>query len=178
MEDRLTEFLEQQNVSCLLLGRLTHGGVRELVFQVSEWTPFRPPVGRWMQLHPDYETDVSEHDGWDFFFSSVWPSAQSWLLIQDRRVVDQLIKSGSDPQKPHSLEYVFRGAPAQLQAMRNLLTSRGYTLVESQPDESRLVMAKSFTLDLDPIYEESIRHQEDCRRLEIEYEGWGCLVVS
>ncbi len=86
MEDRLCELLEKQSVSCQLLGRLTHAGVRELVFQVSDWGPFRPPVGLWMQQHADYATDVSEHDGWDFYFQSVWPSPQSWMLIQDRRV--------------------------------------------------------------------------------------------
>src|SRR5678816_3822569 len=33
MEDQLVEELDAANVSCRLLGRLTHSGVRELVFQ-------------------------------------------------------------------------------------------------------------------------------------------------
>ena len=40
MEDRLVEALDAASVSCLLLGRLTHSGCRELVFQVADYTPF------------------------------------------------------------------------------------------------------------------------------------------
>src|SRR6516162_10187276 len=42
MEDRIVEVLEAGNVACGLLGRLTHGGLRELVFQLSDWETFRP----------------------------------------------------------------------------------------------------------------------------------------
>jgi len=67
MEDRLVELLEAESAPCLMLGRLTHGGKRELVFQVADWELFRPPVGLWMMRNENYETDVSEHEGWQFF---------------------------------------------------------------------------------------------------------------
>jgi hypothetical protein len=178
MEDRLVEALDAANVSCLLLGRLTHSGSRELVFQVADYTPFRPPVGRWMEMHGKYETDVSEHDGWDFFMDSVWPSATSWMLIYDRRVVDNLIESGSDPSKPHSLEFVFLGQQSGLEQMQATLAARGYTLVDMSPKESRLVMARSMPLEVGDIFQEGLSHREDCQRLGIEYEGWGALVAS
>ncbi len=178
MEDRLVEALDAASVPCLLLGRLTHGGSRELVFQVADYTPFRPPVGRWIWEHDDYETDVSEHDGWDFYFESVWPSETSWLLIMDRRVVDNLVKAGSDASKPHSLEFVFRGEQAPLLEMQTALSARGYTLLDFSPEESCLVMANSMTLDVGEIFKESIAHNTLCGQLGIEYDGWGALTVS
>jgi len=176
MEDRLVELLNAENVPCMLLGRLTHSGTRELVFQVADYTPFRPPVGLWMGEHDDYETDVSEHDGWDFFFESVWPSATSWALIFDRRVVDNLVQAGSDPSKPHSLEFVFRGELSGLKQMQTVLAARGYSLLELAKEESRLVMAFSLPLDVSAIFRESLSHREECQRFNIEYDGWGTSV--
>ena len=178
MEDRLVEALDAASVPCLLLGRLTHSGSRELVFQIADYTPFRPPVGRWMQQHGDYETDVSEHDGWHFYFESVWPSETSWMLIMDRRVVENLQKSGSDPSKPHSLEFVFRGEQAGLQQMQSVLTARGYTLLDLSIEDSCLTMAISMPLDVGAIFRESVAHRDDCQRFGIEYDGWGALTIS
>jgi hypothetical protein len=177
MEDRLVESLDAADVPCLLLGRLTHSGTRELVFQVADYSAFRPPVGLWMMKHKDYALDVSEHDGWAFFNEFVWPSDTSWMLIFDRRVVDNLVKSGSDPSKPHSLEFVFRGDQNALKQMQASLTVRGYSFVESSAEESRLVMARSMTLNVGEIFKESLSHRENCQRLGIEYDGWGALVM-
>lgn len=178
MEDRLVEALDAANVPCLLLGRLTHSGNRELVFQVKDYTPFRPPVGRWMGEHDDYEIDVSEHDGWDFYFESVWPSETSWLLIMDQRVVDNLVKAGSDPSKPHSLEFVFRGDGSSLQQMQAALTARGYSLLDFSDKESRLIMSRSMPLNVGAIFSESVAHRKDCQRFGLEYDGWGASVES
>ncbi|WP_395745688.1 DUF695 domain-containing protein [Prosthecobacter sp.] len=178
MEDRLVEMLDAEEVPCLMLARLTHGGTRELVFQVADYSPFRPPVGSWMGQYDDYETDVSEHEGWNFFFEHVWPSEKSWLYIFDRRVVDSLVASGSDPEKPHSLEFVFRGTPGGLHQMQNALAARGYSLLDSSAEESQMIMARRMSLDVGAIFKESLSHHEECKRLGIEYDGWGALVES
>lgn len=178
MEDRLVALLDETEVPCVMLGRLTHGGTRELVFQVADYEPFRPPVGHWMGEHGDYETDVSEHDGWDFFFESVWPSDTSWLLIADRRVVDNLVKAGSDPAKPHKLEFVFRGGAEGLRQLQEKLAARGYSTLESSAPEASLVMSRSMPLDVGDIFQESLSHHADCQSLGIEYDGWGALVVN
>jgi hypothetical protein len=99
------------------------------------------------------------------------------LLISDRRVVDSLLRSGSDPKKPHSLEFVFQGSADSLEQMQVTLSGRGYTLIRLKPAEE-LIMAKSMTLDLGPIYEESMFLEAECKKLGIKYDGWGCLVVK
>ena len=178
LEDNLTELLSSHSVPCQMLGRLTHEGSRELVFQLHDWETFRPPVGMWMMQHEDLNIDVSEHEGWGFFFESVWPSPTSWLLISDRRVVDSLLRSGSDPKKLHSLEFVFRGPASALDQMLSALLGRGYTSIDLKPAEGVLVIAKSMTLDLGPIYDATLLHEEESRKLGIQYDGWGCLVVK
>jgi len=96
----------------------------------------------------------------------------------DRRVIDQCIKSGSDPQKPHSLEFVLRGSSAGLEQLQSILLGRGYTLVAFTPTEEVLTMAKSTTLDLESIFSESLFLDSETKRLGLEYDGWGCLAVS
>lgn len=178
MEDRLVEELQAHNVVCLLLGRLTHGGLRELVFQLSDWETFRPRVGKWMLKLTDRQIDVSEHRGWEFFFQFVWPSPEAWLFIADRRVVDNLVKSGSDPSKPHSLEFVFRGEAGGLEILRDQLLQRSYTLYEFKPAGRRLVMALSLPLDPNRIFGESLAHTKATKELGLEYDGWGCMIVK
>src|SRR5262249_49150058 len=51
LEDELCAKLVEHNVACRLVGRLTCGGVRELVFQVDDWDTFRPPVGLCLTDH-------------------------------------------------------------------------------------------------------------------------------
>lgn len=176
MEDRLIAALDASDIPCLMLGRLTHGGTRELIFQVADYAPFRPQVGRWMQENSEYEIDVSEHDGWEFFYESVWPNDTSWLIIMDRRVIDNLIRDGSDPEKPHSLEFVFYGDAHRLGELQLLLESRGYRLIDSASENRRLVMAISMPLDVSAVARESIFHRNECARLDLEYDGWGASV--
>jgi hypothetical protein len=180
MEDRLVEQLEARSVRCLLLGRLTHSGNRELVFQLADWEKFRPPVGRWMAEHPDYDIDVSEHEGWDFFMSAVWPSQENWMMIADRRVIDNLIKAGSDPEKPHSLEFVILGESAQLEQFSASLGlgERGYTQLDISPGEGQLILVKSMELDLGKIHEESLFLKRATEQRGLNYDGWGCTVVK
>lgn len=173
----MVEALDTESVPCLLLGRLTHSGSRELVFQVADYTPFRPPVGRWITEHGGYEIDVSEHVGWDFYFEFVWPSETVWLLIMDRRVVDNLVKAGTDVSKPHSLEFVFCGEQMVLRKVQAALVSRGYTLLDFSPEDSRLIMARSMALDVGEIFKESLAHHELCQNLGVKYDGWGALTV-
>jgi len=178
LEDSLVAALEEGSVECLLLGRLTYKGDRELVFQLRDWESFRPAVGKWMEDHGDYEVGVSEHDGWNFFFDCVWPSREQWQCIFDRRVVDSLKKSGSDPEKEHSLEFVFYGDVEALNEMMRVLLERSYSVVDLSTSERRLVMAKKMRLNLSAISKEALDHLKEADRLGIEYDGWGCLAVE
>src|SRR5688572_27198 len=62
MEDCLCEFLAKQYVDCRLVARLTYKGMRELIFQLSDWNSFRPVVGAWMIQNENYQIDISEHE--------------------------------------------------------------------------------------------------------------------
>ncbi len=179
LEDKLEEILNEHDADCLMVGRLTHSGMRELVFQVGDWKRFRPVVGLWLRELDGYEeTDISEHEGWDFFFESVWPSPDCWQWITDQRVVRASINSGSDPEKPHVLEYCFRGPEHSLRALADILSSRGYHLMELSAGEERLMMSKTVPLDMRLIGPESVFLMKEAERLGADYDGWGTFCVK
>src|SRR5438128_10141578 len=179
MEDELCSALAQHGVLCRLVGRLTHQGIRELVFQLDDWQSFRAPVGLWMQAHADYAIDVSEHEGWDFFNDCIRPTPERWLYLADESVVDNLIKNGSDPQKEHALEFVFVGERPGLEATAKALRGRGYRpLRELDFDQGEMVMVKAMKLDVDKIFEESLAHAQTAEEHGVKYDGWGALVVT
>jgi regulator of RNase E activity RraB len=179
MEDQLCALLSEDGVECRLVGRLTHAGVRELVFQLADWDAFRPPVGYWMTQHPEYELDVSEHEGWEFFNEIIRPSLEDRLMMADRRVVDGLIEAGSDPQKPHVMDHAFRGPGDALRKLADALASRGYRPQDTLDfDSGLIVLVKEMTLDLGSIVEESIANHRLAAEHGAEYDGWGAAVVK
>lgn len=175
LEDELVAQLKRQSARCLQVARLTHDGLRELVFQVCDWESFRPPVADWIDQIEDYEIGVEEHEGWEFFDAMVWPSEEDWLMIHDRSVVENLIEAGSDPDKDHGIEMVFTGDADALAAVAEHLTARGYGLT-SEDVEGRLVMVKQMPLDLMEISRESIENYRLADECGAEYDGWGAAV--
>lgn len=178
LEDELTDALMQHGTKCMLLARMTHAGDRELVFQLADWDKFRPPVGRWMKRAAEYEVNVSEHDGWDFFDDCVWPSEEDWMLIQDQRVVDGLIQSGSNPNLEHALDFLFIGDQSRLQQLRQRLAARGYVDSDESTPTDQLLMVKKLPLELNLIYTESLENNRLCKDLGVQFDGWGAAVVN
>lgn len=177
LEDELCAALVQERVACRLVGRLTHNGMRELVFQLEDWESFRPPVGVWMMSHKKYKIDVSEHEGWTFFDDSIRPTPAIWLMLADQSVVRLLLEDGSDPSKEHALEFVFTGEESGLRKAARSLKKRGYVEQVPPDAESQIVMVKKMVLDEDAIIAESQAHTELAEKCGIDYDGWGAAVV-
>jgi regulator of RNase E activity RraB len=178
LEDELCQLLVEHKVACRLVGRLTHDGIRQLVFHLDDWESFRPPVGLWIMDHEDYAIDVSEHEGWTFFDDCVRPTPEVWQFLADRSVVQELVKAGSDSDKEHSLEFVFNGDQDGLREAARALKLRGYIpLAPLDFASGQIAMVKKMPLDEQAIFEESRAHQALADEHDIEYDGWGAEVV-
>jgi regulator of RNase E activity RraB len=179
MEDDLCNRLSVAEVDCLLVGRLTHGGVRELVFQLADWESFRPPVGLWMSEVSDYDIEISEHEGWDFFDQVVRPNDEDWLFIADVSVIENLKKAGSDLSREHALEFCFRGEAEGLQELAIALTARGYEPYDELNYESgQIVFVRRMVPDIHAVTTESRELHQLCQEIGVEYDGWGTAVVK
>ncbi|WP_372365744.1 DUF695 domain-containing protein [Candidatus Uabimicrobium sp. HlEnr_7] len=178
MEDALVALLQEHCVRCRLVGRLTYDGLREIVFQLHDWNLFRPPVGLWIMQNENYDIDVSEHEGWCFFDEYIYPRTEDQLFMSDRSVVDSLVDNGSDPDKEHSLEFVFMGTSGGLKRIANILQQRGYEPVGKMNTTSgQIVLARQLVLDLSLIVDESIENYKLAEDVGVEFNGWGALVI-
>jgi len=178
MEDELVEQLQASEIYCRLVARLTYDGLREIVFHVGDSERFRPIVGFWIQKHNGYDIDVSEHDGWTFFDDFIKPTDEDRRNMAEQRVIDNLLKNGSDPKLPHELEYCFRGDQSVLKKITDALTAKGYVLLENQSlAEGRVVLSTSMPLDRKAIHDESNANENLAQQLGGEFDGWGASVV-
>ena len=179
LEDTLVASLDQADTPCLLLARVTHAGQRELVFQVKDKERFQPVVTLWIDECKRNDITLSEHDGWDFFNEFIWPSDEDWVWIYDRRVVDSLIESGSNPDKEHQLEFCFHGSSTDpLQALSDQLAKDGYTPTSFDEETLTLVITKAMALNVNTIWETSMSLIDLATTHKVEYDGWGAEVVS
>lgn len=179
LENALCGRLSHAGVDCLLVGRLTHDGARELVFQLADWAAFRPVVDRWRSEVADYAVEVKEHEGWDFFDEVVRPSDLDRLFIADMDVIQALQNAGSDLEKEHALEFVFRGGPEELQELAITLLSQGYEPLDELIYESgQIEFVYHMVPEITAVTSRSRELFELCREVGAEYDGWGTAVVD
>ena len=179
MEDALCEELSTNGVSCRLVGRLTYRGKRTIVFQLDDRAGFRPIADRWRKENADYQIKIVEEKGWDYFDENIRPTKEDWLFIADNSVVSKLVEVGSDPTKPHSLEFVFLGDGRGLKAVASELRERGYApLGKLDFAGGQIVMVKSMPLNVKAIFGESKQHARLAKSHGVQYDGWGTAVVK
>jgi regulator of RNase E activity RraB len=178
MEDQLCDALAERAVACRLVGRLTHGGYRVLVFQLDDWETFRPVVDEWIERHGDYAIQVSESEGWEFFNEAIRPLPEDWLFMADCKVVQHLLESGSDANKEHALEFVLLGEATALGQIAEVLQGEGYQLYEPfETASGRIIMVKHMPLDLRQVAAASAAISRLATEHNVEYDGWGAAVV-
>jgi len=177
VEDELLALLEQERVDCKLVGVMTYGAMRDFIFQIAAPMAFDANVDRYIgEYDGGYELEKRELDGWRFFNDKVRPGAIHWEWIHNRRVVDQLIKAGTDMSAPHVLEHVFVGPDAALVHIRDQLGTSHFKVVSHGRDG--LVMRKSAVLDLDDVTGLTHSLRVFGRQTGAMYEGWGAAVVE
>lgn len=177
MEDELCGSLAKHGVVCRLVGRLTCGGVRELVFQLEDWQNFRPLVARWAMSHREYQIGVAEDEGWVFFDDCIRPTPEIWLMMSDQSVLRVLREAGSNPEKVHALDFVFCGDEYGLRRAAQGLEQRGYLEGTMNFGEGQIVMVKRMLLDEEAILAESQDLLKLAEEYGIHYDGWGAAVV-
>ena len=175
-EDELVALLESKRVDCKLVGVMTYGGYRDLVFQCAESRSFERHAEAWAAKQA-LPTEVRHIErGWEFFDEKVCPDVRQWQRIFDRRVIMALAEAGSDPHKPHEMEHFFKGPEPVLERIRDDLAARGFGGGEIR--EGGMMMTWRSTLDLDVISEITGHLRTWCPELGAEYDGWGAHIVE
>jgi regulator of RNase E activity RraB len=174
LEDNLLQALQKRGVDCRLVGRMTYGGMRELVFQVEDVKAFRRSFSR--VATDDYKVELREGDDWQFFDEKIRPTPVFWQQITDQMVIQGLIKAGSNPKAPHFIEHSINGERQKLIRLRDELTANGFTEVGMGDDH--LTVGKESKLDIDEIFSVTGKLSSYCESIGVKYDGWGAAVIK
>lgn len=149
-EDELIKCLEDNNVDCKFVGRMTYCAMRDFIFQVENTKNFDKAIQKWSKEIKDYEIELKESKGWNFFNNRIKPNDRYLQQIADGDVIDNLIKHGNNPEKNHFLEHVFIGERKNLEDVRNKLIAEDFE--EIQFTDQTLVLGKNQKLNLDEVF--------------------------
>lgn len=168
VEDGLCDALETGNVSCRLLARVTHDGRREWVFAAEEARDLETLAAGYLELRG---LDAQLVDGdWDYF-DTLRPDPYETMWMQDAKLVDHLLRTGSEAGQPCTIEFVFVGDKEPLGQVARALSGGGFERVQALAH--RLVMSKVLPLDPFEIAEETSALHALASKAGVTYDGWG-----
>ena len=176
IERDLVKSLETAKVNCRMVGRQTYEGKREMVFQVENGEHFEQIYGIWAADFTDFKVEQVQSEGWDFFEQHLKPTMMDWQQVVDRRMIEKLLKAGSNPSKVHELEHTITGEMESLQIMAEELAHGGFTVAELGGGE--LVVKRASYLNVEEISMVTSALFRFAHDLGLVYEGWGARVVE
>lgn len=131
-----------------------------------------------------YRLGSQEDPEWGYYHDFLLPDEERWQWIMDRRVIEQLHKSGDQHDIPREVDHFIHFAQAeQRDACAAAARALGFRTDDSdRDDDAELPFGLSLHRD-DPV---ELQHIHDVvmtlRALADEhhgdYDGWGCVVVG
>jgi hypothetical protein len=175
IEDSLIKCLED-NIKCRFVGRLTRNGIRDFIIELVDKDNFSKVFSSCFKDN-NYNPTLNFEKSWDLFDDVIWPDEDNWTFIYDDRVVQRLIDNGSNPEKLHSLEYVFIGEANDLKEIEKELKKRKYVKVRNT-SKDEIVMSIKLKLDTELIFNETKKNKLLAEKYKCVYDGWGAEVVK
>jgi regulator of RNase E activity RraB len=174
LEDELVDRFTIAKAPVRLVGRLTHGGLRELVLQVGDVEAAKMVITGWSGA-AELEVDLHEHEGWTFFDDMVWPSDADWEQIANRDLVEQLVEAGCDPTAPVAADFTFTGPHEALVALSATLRDSGF---EVALDDGGEVLEATQEVGLEPISLTALTIELAvmAERHGAAFDGWGAAI--
>lgn len=175
IETRVGELLAANRVPCWLVGKHVYRGMRELLFQVE--TPHLEAFERvCAQIEEEFGgTKLVPYEGWTFFNDKIRPDADAQSHISNRELLDALKEHGADFGKTHLLDHTFTGQAADLERLRDALsTYEGFRETGSSP--GHLTVSSLSPLAQDEIDSTTRQLRALADELGVKYDGWGTML--
>ena len=174
IEDDLISLLQNRNVDCKQVVRLTYDGKRQFVFECNNTDKF-------MQVFDDWETNIKGHEI-EVYENQVWetynrflPDKYDWQQIGNRHVIDQLTKVNSNFEKEHFIEHVLIGNQKNLSILKEKLVSEGFHFI-SLTDEI-LDIGYYSLVSLDEITSQTSYLIDAAEQYQVEYDGLSTSII-
>lgn len=184
IEDALETYV-QKSLGGRYVGRSTHKGQRTFCYYVSSDNQLKDSdlqviLARFGGYAPQCSSE--KDDKWTYYFEVLYPSAEQMQCIQNRKVVDQLVKSGDLLEELREIDHwIFFKSSEGRQEYKNAVMQMGFEIrQERQLDDGRysLQIYREDLADYESIDEIVLPLFRLARKQDADYDGWETLVVK
>jgi regulator of RNase E activity RraB len=169
-------------------GRITGNNRREFYFYAPAHADLEEAVLSTSREYPNYSIEYGhQHDpDWRQYLELLYPSAEDWQRISNRRVIEQLAEHGDDASIPRLVDHMAYFPSAESpQAFAARAIALGFALDSAEFDEDprteppySLVLKREDPVTWDHIDKVTLELAEIAESLGGDYHGWGCQVQS
>ncbi len=183
LEDVLEEFVCSGRRGCYA-GRSTHGGRRIFCYYVHDENSFKEAdiakaISGFHQYAPQCTRKRDEN--WEYYFEFLHPSPEEMQCIQNRKVVDNLVKNGDSLKSPRETDHwIYFGDRARRDRFREETVALGFkTREERRLDDGRysLQVYRNDRVDYNSIDDVVLTLFRLAAKHDGDYDGWETFVV-
>ncbi len=165
-------------------GSITNRGTRRYHFYLPAAAIDVAAVEQLSDLYPPYElrANLQEDSQWTLYDNFLFPKADEWQLLSNKRQLSSLKSAGTDLIRPRRVLHNFRfQSPKQRQDFARLLSGYGFELLEENgsawydqqsPLSYGLTMASQQSLNRRQMDDLTMRLLELAQRNAAHYDGW------
>lgn len=138
IEDALVSKLISKHNS-IYVGRLTSTGDRDLYFYFDDTTLYDKTISEVMVAYPKYQfTFGSKEDKkWSGYFDFLYPLPRQYQSIQNRRVIEQLEKSGDKLTKEREVfHWIYFKSDSDREQFLEKIKNDNFSIVDKGSDKS------------------------------------------
>ncbi len=172
VEATLVRRLAVDGLRAMLVGTLTGGRTRRLVFQVMA-----DQLGVFVATTSDvlstcaFPSRLAEAaHGWELYERAIVPDEDRRRQIRERYLIQRLVDGGAIAGQCWPLHHTFRGREDRLDDLVNALAGEGYRVVEWKDD--RLILACDTPLELMEVWGRSTGLASLAASINVAYDGW------
>lgn len=168
MESALIRFLEEAQVDCKEVGRMTYDGKKIFIFETKEKKDFIATCEAWQMEMGTYVVENRPSEVWSEYLK-VLPNEYGWQQINDRKDIESLLREGYNTTIDYNIQHLFTGNQVDLDELGKEIENDGFkVLIES----GKLLLNKSCKLVQGDIGRDTRMLLSRIKEQNIEYKGW------
>jgi len=180
IEDHVVDEIRSK-FNSVYVGRLTSDGHRDLYFYLGDTMLYDKTLSEIMVAYPKYHFDYGSKPDkeWAGYFDFLYPSPQQFQSIQNRRVIDQLEKSGDKLTKAREVDHwIFFKTEKDRDTFLSKIKPEGFSIVDRDYDKKlgelpyRLHIKRVDKVDSDSVDEYVIHLWKLAAECNGDYDGW------
>lgn len=177
-ENELLENLTKARINCVQVARLMLDGQKQYIFEYNDPEGFKKLFTNWMHsFSSEYTIELNELSAFDYY-KDLLPDTYIWQQIANRKLIAQLVASGSNEHKTHFIEHTILGSIEDLKILLEELKQNDIHLIhlEGNIDHGILEVGINSSIELDDVTEQTNYLITEAEKYHCDYDGWSAKI--